>query len=135
MRNSSYLTSNGVQWYDNDQLFKAAAEAIGKPTQKTADDPENYINTNNYDFIYNQLHTYGPGYISMTQDPYGAHNVTFKGVKGYSVSWKNSLGISQFYNEDFVQINDHWSSTPGDAYLSIQGSNVTWYFTNIVVNI
>gem|GEM_PF-3484954 len=134
MKNSSYFSSaNGVQWYNNDQIFKIAAESIGWPTQNTSDDPENYVNTNNYNFIYNQLHTYGPGYISLNQSPYPSHTVTFKGVKHYIVSWQTA-GAYYSNFEDFVQINDHWAVTPGDAYLNIQGGNVTWYFTNIVVN-
>ncbi len=135
MKNSSYFSStNGVYWYDNDQLFKIAAESIGWPTQSTANDPEDYFNTNNYDYIYNKLYQIGPGYLSMTQDPYGAHTVTFKGVKGYIVSWWSPQGAYYSNFEDFVQINDHWATTSGDAYLSIQGGNATWYFTTIVVN-
>jgi hypothetical protein len=135
MINSSYFSSsNGVYWYNNNELFKVAAESIGWQTQSTTNDPEDYINTNNYNYIYNKLYQIGPGYISMNQTPYGAHTVTFKGVKKYTVSWWSPQGAYYSNFEDFVQINDHWSITSGDAYLSIQGGNVTWYFTTIVVN-
>jgi hypothetical protein len=135
MKNSSYFSSsNGVYWNDNDQLFKIASQSIGWPTQSTADDPEDYVNTNNYNYIYNKLYQIGPGYLSMTQAPYGAHTVTFKGVKSYIVSWWSAQGAYYSNFEDFVTINDHWATTSGDAYLSIQGGNATWYFTTIVPN-
>lgn len=137
MKNSSYFdTVNGVYWNDNNNLFKIAAEAIGSPwsTQSTTDDIEDYVNTNNYDYIYDKLYHYGPGYISMNQAPYGAHTVTFKGVKRYVVDWTTAQGAYYSNFEDFVTINDHWSTTTGDAYLSIQGGNLTWYFTSVVPN-
>ncbi|QNU66269.1 hypothetical protein EHE19_015490 [Ruminiclostridium herbifermentans] len=131
MANSSYYSMDtGVDFDDNDQIFKIAAEVIGKPTQKTSDDPETFFSNMNYSFFENTLKNYGPFYISLYQEPYGSHTVTAKGVIRYStVNRYNAT-----FNYDFALINDHWSKTSGSTYLSITYGNNTWYATAIKVN-
>lgn len=137
MKNSSYFSSsNGVYWNDNNNLFKIAVEAIGSPwgTQDTSDDVEDLFGTKTYNYFYDALYNYGPGYISLNQDPYGAHTVTFKGIKQWIVDWTNSFGAYYSYIENFVMINDHWSATSGETYINLEGAGILWYVTNIVPN-
>jgi hypothetical protein len=138
MKNSSYFSSsNGVWPNDNNNLFKVAVDAVGSPwnTQNSSDDDEATIVQDPYNLLYTKLQSYGPGYISLNQSPYNNHTVTVKGAFNYSVYWWSPQGAYYSYLESFAKINDHWTSVPGEAYLSLAGwGQSTWYYTFINVN-
>jgi hypothetical protein len=135
MINSSYFVQpdGGVYPWDNDQLFKVGAESIGKPTQQTSDDPEDYSPA--YSDIKTYLQTYGPGYLSMgyNDDPYVDHTVTVKGVREFKTTFTDKLYINRTYYDNFLRINDHWSVTSSDAYVKYR-DDATWYYVAVVKN-
>ncbi|MZQ85949.1 hypothetical protein GQF01_27995 [Paenibacillus sp. 5J-6] len=132
---SSYFSeaNGGVGPTNNDQIFKVGAESIGKPVQSTSDDPEQYMNTNNFNFVLSWLQSYGPFYWSMTQAPYGSHTVTVKGVDQFSYSFIKG-GYNYTGIDSFMAINDHWQASGTTAYLNIPGLSAYTYATAIIVN-
>ncbi|MWC26979.1 hypothetical protein [Paenibacillus sp. MMS18-CY102] len=131
---SSYFSSSGVGYDKNDQIFKVGSEAIGKATQQTSDDPEKYLNINNYSTLKSYLQNYGPYYLSFNQNPYGAHTVTVKGTRQYNLTINYTTGGHDNYSEGFIQINDHWQPNGVDAFMNIDGLSITTYLTAIVAN-
>lgn len=135
MINSEYFQKpdNGVYWYNNDDLFKIGAEAIGKPTQSTSDDPAwRYMPS--YSTFKSEIQSYGPGYLSFNDEPYGAHTVIVKGVAKYKTTFKDQYYIDRTYYDEFIRINDHWAITSSDAFMHVGSENATWYYQSIKPN-
>ena len=137
MKNSSYYSSSGVNFNNNNNIFKVAVDAVGSPwnVQNSSDDDEATVVQDPFNLIYTKLQTYGPGYLSLNQSPYLNHTVTIKGALNYSVYWWSPQGAYYSYLESFAKINDHWTVTSTDAYLSLAGwGQSTWYYTFVKVN-
>ncbi|MEK3746494.1 hypothetical protein NST23_27855 [Brevibacillus sp. FSL K6-0770] len=106
---------NGVYPWDNANLYKIAANAVGDSSQSTSDDEE--IVTPDYDDIKNYLDSDGPGYYSMDSKPYYDHTVTVKGAKEYEATFRDSNDTRHVWTYEFLRINDHWGATSKDAYI------------------
>ncbi|ARU62751.1 hypothetical protein CBW65_18590 [Tumebacillus avium] len=134
MINSSYFEQpdDGVYPWNNDALFKAGADSIGK-TQQTSDDPEDY--SPSYSDIKSYLLNHGPGYLSFgyNDQPYVDHTVTVKGVKEFKTTYTDTLYIKRNFYDNFLMINDHWDYTSSDAYVRYRDDE-TWYYVSIVKN-
>lgn len=133
MVNSSYFVQpdGGVYPWNNDQLFKIAAESINKPIQQTSDDPEDW--SPSYADMKSYLKNNGPGYLSMNQEPYYDHTLTAKGVKEFKTTFKDEFYIQRTYYDNFIKVNDHWSVTSGDTYVKYRNTS-DWYYVSIVKN-
>ena len=132
MIKSSYFSSaNGVYWYHNDDLFKVGAQAMGKGTQSTANDPSWKLGAS-YSEYKSYINSYGPSYLSINHAPYGAHTVTVKGYAKYKTVYKDRFAITRSFTNEFVRINDHWATTTGDAYLYLnRTASAAWYLQGI----
>ncbi len=134
---SSYFddAGGGVQWYHNDDIFKVGAEAIGKNTQSTNDDP--YYVGPSYSTYKQEYNANRLGYVSISAAPYGSHTVTFKGYVQYKTTYRDRFAIDRTYYDSFVHINDHWSttSTTTGAYLYLgRYESSAWYLQTIKPN-
>ncbi|MDX8360660.1 hypothetical protein [Cytobacillus sp. IB215316] len=127
-------SKDGVWYYNNDDIFKVAAEAIGEGTQSTSDDPGWRLGPS-YETYKDYIKTYGPSYLSMNHEPYGGHTVTVKGYAKYKTTFKDQFLINRTYYDEFVRINDHWGTTSGDAYLYLNRAGSSfWYLQGIEPN-